>query len=96
MPIFKKLLPLTLLICVSCKDPPLVDPCLLKIQVKNVTLSDGSILKIIDLVNSKGFCTPVDSKKAAYALGIDQLNKFTAYSNLDNSTLNQWIINNMK
>lgn len=63
-----------------------MDPCLLKIQLAQ----DGSI----DLRQSKAFCTPVNKAKAPYILGIDKLNKFYAYSNADNATLIQWIINN--
>lgn len=96
MPIFKKLLPLTLLILAGCKNPPLIDSCLLKIQTRSVTLQDGSLLKTIDLTASKAFCTPVNTKKAPYQLSIDQLNKYYALSNQDNAILQQWIVNNVQ
>lgn len=88
MPILKKLAPITLVICAACKEPPNVDPCLLKIQL--------SPAGAIDLTASKAFCTPVNTKHAPYTLGIDKLNHFYAYSNVDNATLTQWIANNMK
>lgn len=87
---FKKLLLLMLLILAlsSCKNPPDVDPCLLKIQLT----PQGAI----DMTQSKAFCTPVNKARAAYTLGIDKLNKFYAYSNADNATMLQWIIQNSK
>lgn len=91
-----KLLPIMLLILGGCKEPPDIDDCLLKIQMKEIVLMDGSNLNIIDLDHSFASCTPVNPVRKQYHLSIAQLDKYYAESNPDHGVLKKWIVDNSK